>query len=240
MTLSATTLEQPPKFAASAGGTEPIPSSRYGLSPSVVTLVDPNGVQAEAIRAVRTHVMAQHINRGRRALTVCAPNRGVGCTFVATNLAVALSRIGVKVLLIDGDLRNPSINLLIRTAQPQNGGLAGCLRSPSTAFTDHIDADVMPGLSIMYAGGGAGDPQELLASDRFKALLDFCLREFDVTIVDTPPSNVSSDARQVTSVVGYGLIVAGRDKTFIDDVKTLASQLEGVHAKIVGTVLNKA
>lgn len=61
-----------------------------------------------------------------------------------------------------------------------------------------------------------------------------------MTIIDTPPSNLSADARQVSSVVGYGLIVTGRDRTFIEDVKVLAGQLQGVHAKIVGTVLNKA
>ncbi len=214
--------------------------ARQTFSASMVTLSDPNGVQAEAIRAVRTHVMAQHVNRGRRALAVCAPNRGVGCTFVAANLAVALSRIGVKTLLIDGDLRNPSVQGLIRQANTKNGGLTACLASSETSFNDQIDADVLPGLSVMYAGSGATDPQELLASDRFRALVDFCLREFDVTIIDTPPSNLSADARQVSSVVGYGLIVTGRDRTFIEDVKVLAGQLQGVHAKIVGTVLNKA
>lgn len=229
-TLEATT---PPAAADPEG-------ERYDLAASIVTISDPNGVQAEAIRAVRTHVMAQHINRGRRALAICAPNRGIGCTFVATNLAVALARIGVKTLLIDGDLRNPAVQGLIRAHTVNSGGLAGCLETPDSAFNDYIDADVMPGLSVMFAGKGASDPQELLASDRFKALVGFCLREFDVTIVDTPPSNISSDARQVSAVVGYGLIVTGRDQTFIEDVKTLAEQLQGVQAKVIGTVLNKA
>ena len=213
---------------------------RYALAESIVTISDPNGVQAEAIRAIRTHVMAQHINRGRRALAVCSPSRGVGCTFVATNLAVALARIGVKTLLIDGDLRHPAVQGLIRAHTINNGGLVGCLETPDSAFNDYIDADVMPGLSVMFAGDGATDPQELLASDRFKALVGFCLREFDVTIVDTTPSNISSDARQVGAVVGYGLIVTGRDQTFVEDVKTLAEQLQGVQARVIGTVLNKA
>jgi len=238
MSPADTALAERPALSASTVGEDQRPA--YVMAPSMVTLTDPNGVQAEAIRAVRTHIMAQHISRGRRALAVCAPNRGVGCTFVAANLAAALSRIGVKVLLIDADLDNPSVNVLVKPARTRNGGLAGCLRSPTSGFNDHIDADVLPGLSIMYAGSVEGDSQELLASDRFRALLDFCLREFDVTIVDTPPSNISSDARQVTSVIGYGLIVAGRDRTFIHDVKTLSGQLEGVHAKIIGTVLNKA
>jgi len=240
--MAITKVATPPKTTAAAVTTADGGSGdrRIEFSRSLVVLSDPNGVQAEAIRAVRTHVMAQHINRGRRALAICAPSRGVGCTFTATNLAVALSRIGVRTLLIDGDLREPGVHQLIRPRQGYTGGLAHCLEAVDSSFADQIDAEVVPGLSIIYAGKGALDPQELLASDRFKALIEFCLREFDVTIIDTPPSNISSDARQVSSVVGYSLIVTGRDQTFIEDVKTLAGQLEGVHAKVIGTVLNKA
>jgi len=151
-----------------------------------------------------------------------------------------LSRIGVRTLLIDADLRHPSVQRLIPPRNGYAGGLANCLEAVDSSFADDIDAEIVPGLSIMHAGRGMLDPQELLGSDRFKALVEFCLREFDVTIIDTPPSNISSDARQVSSVVGYSLIVTGRDRTFIDDVKTLAGQLEGVHAKVIGTVLNKA
>ena len=104
----------------------------------MVTILSPADPRAEAIRALRTHVMAQHINLGRRALAVCAPNANVGCSFVAANLAVSLSQIGVNTLLIDGDLRRPMLDVLIRPPQPTRG-LAQCLQSPDKPFGADID-----------------------------------------------------------------------------------------------------
>jgi Mrp family chromosome partitioning ATPase len=86
--------------------------------------------------------------------------------------------------------------------------------------------------------GAASNAPELIASGRFKSLIDFCLREFDATIVDTPPANRYSDARRISTVVGYSLIVARRNKTHVNDVKTLAEQIRGDHATVIGTVLN--
>ena len=135
-----------------------------------------NSKQAEAIRAIRTHVMAQHIDRGRRALAICAPNRGVGCTFVAANLAVALCQIGVKTVLVDGDLHNPSVSNLIRPASPRSG-ISECLVSQGP-FSECIDFEVAPNLSVMLAGRSVQNSRELLAGERFQMLMDFCLRDF--------------------------------------------------------------
>jgi len=211
----------------------------YTFDSSLVTIYEPFQAPAEAIRALRTHIMAQHVNEGRRALSVCAASPGVGCTFVATNLAVALSQIGVKTLLIDGDLRNPSVDLVIRPPVIK-AGLRQCLASPEHDFGGYVEPEVMPNLSIMYSGGPAPHPQELLANDQFTALMDYCLRDFDATIVDTPAANSCSDARRISTVAGYSIIVARRNKSLVNDVKTLAGQLQGDHARIVGTVLNEA
>ncbi|HLZ83268.1 MAG TPA: CpsD/CapB family tyrosine-protein kinase [Caulobacteraceae bacterium] len=211
----------------------------YGFAPAIITVLSPLGPQAEAIRALRTHVMAQHINLGRRALAVCGPSAGVGCSFVAANLAVSLSQIGVKTLLIDGDLRRPALDMLIRPPRASSG-LAQCLQSPDEPFGAHIDADVLPHLSVMYAGQATANPQELLAGDRFRSLMKFCLREFDATIVDTPPANTSTDARRISGVAGYSLIVTARNKTFVRDVRTLAGQLKADRAVVIGTVMNQA
>jgi protein-tyrosine kinase len=229
--------------AARRRQSEPTPlstvtSDHYSFSPSLVMVSSPGEAAAEAIRALRTHIMAQHIQEGRRALAVCAASQGVGCTFVAANLAVALSQIGVKTLLIEGDLRRPGLGRYI--ASPHSGaGLAQFLGSDEIGFGDVIEGEVLPNLSLIYSGGPVAAPQELLAGQRFKTLMEFCLRDFDATIVDTPPANSCADARRISTVVGYSLIVTRRHKTFIEDIKTLAGQLQSDHAKLIGTVLNE-
>lgn len=217
------------------GGAAP---GRFILQPDIVLLSDPHGTEAEAIRTLRTHIIAGHIRDGRRGLAVCGASRGVGCSFVAVNLAVALSQIGNKTLLIDGDLRNPSVDAMIVPPAPVSG-LHQCLSSAEIGFGDGIQHDILPGLSVMYSGGVAPNPQELLAGDRFKLLTDLCMRDYDVTIIDTPPGNSCADARLISSVVGYSLIVARRDGSFVNDQVTLARELRADRAQVLGTVLNE-
>lgn len=230
-----------PSVAVSPGlePDRPVPKDRERarLPEALVTLNDPLSAGAEAIRALRTHVMAQHIQLGRRGLVVCAPGIDVGCTFVAANLAVAFAQIGLKTLLIDGDLRSPGINALV-PPMTDTTGLAGCLSTPHALVGDFVDEDVLPNLSVLYAGAGALNSQELLARELFDDVMSQCLRHYDVTIIDTPPANTSADVRRICNVVGYALVVARRNKSLVSDVKTLVEQLIDDHAIVIGTVMN--
>lgn len=238
--MSAARKTQDAAPAPSVATREPpsAPAARK-VSNQLVTLTNPAGGESEAIRALRTHVMAQHLNLGRRALAICAASAGVGCTFVAANLAIALSQVGVSTLLIDADLREPGLDRLLPPSRTQPG-LTQFLSNPDMTVGDCLDQDALPNLSVMYAGGGASNAQELLASDRFSALMNACLRDFDATIVDTAPANRFADARRVSTVVGYSLLVARRNHTFAKDLRVMTAQLEADHARVIGSVLNEA
>jgi protein-tyrosine kinase len=217
---------------ASISGAGAVPSvarNGFKLDPNLPMLGASADARAEAFRALRTQLVAQHLGEGRCGLAVCAASDGVGATFAAVNLALGFSQIGLRTLLIDGNLRRPSIDRFI---QPQGGadGLVRYLQGHNTNVAEIIDEEVTPNLSILYSGV-ASNPQELLASFRFRAMMETVLRDFDVTIVD---------GQLIASLVGYGLIVARRDHSFVADVKTLSSQLTGVGVKVVGTILNDA
>lgn len=205
----------------------------------LVVIHDPGSERAESIGALRTHIMAQHLSAGRRSLALCSPTPDVGCTSLAANLAVALADGGLRTLLIDADLRRPAIHTLIRPSR-EVPGLAQCLASDAVKFGDAIQFDALPNLSILYSGGRSERPQDLLSTPRFHELIDTCLREFDVTIVDTPPSNASADSRRIATVVGYSLLVVGRDKSFVSDVKILTDELTADGSIIIGSVLTMA
>lgn len=208
------------------------------LSPDVVVLSDPNGSRAEALRTLRTHIMAQHVVDGRRGLAVCAPAPAVGATFVAVNLATSLAQIGVKVLLIDADLRRPQVQSFIRPsiATP---GLAECLIARDTDLSAYTQSEVIENLSVMFAGNPVADAQELLAGEHFSQVIERCLRDYDLCIVDTPPANSCADARRISTVVGYSIIVAKRHHTFVNDVKALTAQLREDRAQVIGSVMNE-
>jgi len=222
-----------------ASGTTP----RYVFSQDLVTLSEPLSASAEAIRALRTHVLAQHIHAGRRALAICGPSEGVGCTFVAANLAVALAQVGINTLLVDGDLRNPAMGELFRrqdseTDAAASRGLSGCLASPGSRVGDFLEVDVLPNMSLLRAGPPTGNAAELLATEWFERVMNFCLRDHDITIFDTPPANLYADARRISTVAGYSLIVARRNRSLVADVRALANQITSDHGAVIGTVMN--
>ncbi|MET0269214.1 MAG: CpsD/CapB family tyrosine-protein kinase [Sphingomonas sp.] len=194
------------------------------------------GPRTEAISALRTRLIAQHLPAGCRSLAVCSPAEAIGCTALTVGLAVALAESGLKVLLIDGDLRRPSVQTFITPSRPVPG-LRQCLGGTDTEFGDAIQFDVLPNFSILYAGEGDEPPQDLLSRTQFPQLIDTCLREFDFTIIDTPPSNVSADARRIAKVMGYAVVAVGRDRTFVSDVRALVDELAGDGADVIGTVL---
>jgi protein-tyrosine kinase len=214
------------------------PSLAFGFASPLVTITRPTSPEAEAIRGLRTHIVTQHLNAGRRALAVCGASAGVGVSFVAANLAVALSQVGVNTLLVDANLREPGLERLIRPPGPPVG-LAQKL-ADNTPYDEFVDARVMPNLSVIYAGQATPNSLELVASERFHGLMDYCLRNFEATIVDTPPANRSHGAKQISSVVGYSLIVARKGKTFLKDVKTLTNQLTADGVKVIGSILSGA
>jgi protein-tyrosine kinase len=209
----------------------------YSFSPSLVTLAAPLSAGAEAIRALRTHILSQHVHAGRRALAICGASAGVGCSFVAANLAVAFAQIGIKTLLVDADLREPSIDkFIVPPSTPP--GLAACLMAPDSQASDYMDEYLLPNLSVMYAGPATPSAQELLGRDWFEEIMNLCLREYEITIIDTPPANTCSDARRVSDIAGYSLIVARRNKTLVADLKTLVDQLTDDGVTVVGALMN--
>jgi protein-tyrosine kinase len=222
--------------ADSANGAAP---QRHEFLSDLVTLSDSRLAEAEAIRTVRTHIIARHLEDGRRGVAVCAPTAGAGCSFTAANLAVALSQVGVSTLLIDADMRKPGLEALIRPMTPAIG-LKQYLTTPDRPRSDFIHSEVLPNLSLLYSGGASDSAQELLGGEVFRDLIDRCLRDFEFTIVDTPPTNDSADALRTVSVVGYALVVARTNVTRLRDLTVLSQQLQEDGGRIIGAVLNEA
>ena len=209
----------------------------FEAAASVVTIDEPTGIAAESIRALRTQLVTIQNRDNLRGLALCGPAPGVGCTFVAVNLAAALSQIGVKTLLVDANMRDPGVDRMILPPKPAPG-LQQCLTG-EVEVEDAVQHEVMENFSILYAGGTAANPQELLSSQRFRYLIDLWSREYDLTIVDTRPANQSADSRYVAAVLGAAVVVARKDHTSLSDLKTAVAELEQSEAAVIGTVLNQ-
>ena len=212
--------------------------NRRQVSNELVVITEPNTVRSEAIRLLRTQIIAQHLKIGRRGIAVVAPVEGVGCTFIAANLAASLSQVGVKTLIVDCNMRSPRVDQVFGL-DPNSPGLSSFLTVQVARPERVVHANVLPNLSVITAGPPVMLPQELLSSTRFRDGVNTLLREFDLVLFDTPPANSSADALTVGGVVGYAMMVARRDQSYFRDVSTLVTQLQSTRCAIIGSVLNE-
>lgn len=202
-----------------------------------VMVREPQSIEAEAIRVLRTRLVAQHLREGRRSLAVCSAAADVGCTYVTLNLAVAMAQAGVRTVVVDANLRDPMIADLCGLPL-EMPGLADYLATDSMTLAEIVDTGLMPNLSAIGAGEIPSNPQELLSGARFRGLVDQLLREYDLTIFDTAPANVCSDGQRVATMAGFSLIVSRKHRSYVADVKTLAKQLRADRSVVVGSILN--
>ncbi|MFM7028912.1 MAG: CpsD/CapB family tyrosine-protein kinase [Chakrabartia sp.] len=204
---------------------------------SALMIVDPMSLKAEAIRGLRTRLIAQHIREGRRGLALCAAAEGTGCTYVATNLAVAMAQVGVKTVLIDTNLRGGGVAPVF-DCPAEAPGLGDFLADATLRPRDIMEVDIIPDLTIVPSGPACDNAQELLSSQRFLTFVGQMMREHDFALFDTTPANRCTDAQRVATLVGHSLIIARRDQTYFNDVKMLARLLRADKSSVVGTVLN--
>jgi Mrp family chromosome partitioning ATPase len=216
-----------------------MPSAEFRLSPELVTLEVDHTPSTEAVRVAAAQLIARQIESGRRGVAVCGVSPGVGVSFIAANLAIALSQAGVSTLLVDGNLHEPAVERLFAPSD-EAVGLQHLLRSDRHELAEVVRNEALPDLSLLYAGGRATDAQDLIGGARFKKVMDQCLRDFQFTIVDTPAANRWPDGLRIAGVIGYGLVVALRDVSFVDDIETLSAELERGGASVVGSILNNA
>ena len=208
------------------------------VSEELVVISDPTSPRAESMRLLRTQIIAQHVGAGRRAFAVAGATDGAGATYIAANLAAALSQVGIKTLLVDANLRSPRIDAMFGI-DPNGPGLSTYLSLEANRPERVVYSNVLPNLSVIPAGPPVARPQELLSGARFRTGVDILLRQYDVAIFDTPATNENADALTVAGVLGYALIVARRDHAFVKDIQALTTQLTVSRATVIGSVLNE-
>ena len=203
--------------------------------------------EAEAFRTVRVNLRRQLEQQGTRSLIVTSAIPGEGKTTLAWNLARIEAASGSRVLLIEADLRRPS---LARSLEANgSSGLSDLLASDQAQLQDLIravdfddDGTDLNGaeggaVDVLFAGGPTANPAELLASERMQAMLEVIPDRYDLVIVDTPPT-VVSDAMPILDHVG-GVVVVGRLGLSTDEsLIGLREQLDHLDAPTLGVVVN--
>ena len=191
----------------------------------------------EAYRAIRTSLAAQFTHDGPRVVAVASSQPLEGKTTTAVNIAMALAVGGARVLLIDADMRRPSVHKALRMTNDRGLSqlLAGQARMREVVQRTHD-----PNLLTITAGRTPANPSELLASDRMRALLTGLeTGPFDWIIIDTPPVLAVTDAVILAPLVGAMVFVIGAEMTRWRLAERAVETLLGSNPRNVLAVLNK-
>ena len=156
---------------------------------------------------------------------------------IAANLAISMAQAGRRTLLVDTNFRGHTLPDLFIGSQHPSQGLIDYLtdRSRSSPF---LAKNVLPKLSLMFAGETDSSAADLLVSDRFRDLVIDVRRTFDTTIAICPSSSRYGDARRIAALMGSAILIAQKDVTRIDRIKDLATKLQSDGVNVVGTFLD--
>ena len=191
-------------------------------------------VVKEAYSAIRTNLLFMQKGEKCPVFVVTSPTANNGKTINSINLAISFAQMGKKTLLIDSDMRNPTIHRMFSI--PVKNGLSEIL----AGLTDNITVSKtdIDNLSVLTGGKIPPNPAELVSSSRMDKLLEFVKEHYDCVFIDTPPVNLVTDATVFAQkTTGYIMIVKS-GTTDISEVRTAVSNLESIGGNILGFILN--
>jgi protein-tyrosine kinase len=215
----------------------PKPPDRH-LSPEehLVSLTNPHSVEAEQFRALRHLLEQAKLEANVQLVAVTSAAQGDGKSMVAANLAGSLAQNpDARVLLIDADLRAPSIHTLVGLKGSQRG-VAELVHNLDATLDDLLVVRSKYNLYVLPAGTERGVPYEVLKSQKFQSTLAETRARFDYVILDTPPVTTFPDTRLLEDHVDGFLLVVGAHKTPRKLVEEAASMFE--EEKLLGCVFN--
>ncbi|MDP3029165.1 MAG: polysaccharide biosynthesis tyrosine autokinase [Deltaproteobacteria bacterium] len=215
-------------------GVVPLTNGKHG---PIFMTSDPKSAIAESFRTIRTGLMLSSAAKQLKVILVTSATPNEGKTTTAANLAVAMSQMGERVLIVDGDMRRHNLHELFGLNNEL--GISDVIMDYGNLSKAIISTDKHPNLDIISAGMQAPNPSELLGSEKMKEFIAQMRERYDRVILDSPPIFAFSDSLILSSLADGVIIVVWGGKTSRDIIQKSMQPLKGISAKILGAVLNK-
>ena len=202
------------------------------------SLKNPKSGFSESFKSLRTSLQFSSRDKKIQIIVVTSPGRGEGKTTIASNLALSFAQSEKKVLLVDCNMRKPTIHEIFDI--PNEKGLTNILLGEGNLEdVVHNWVGELQGLNVVTCGPIPLNPSEILGSDQMKKILEDVRKEFDMVIIDTPAINSVTDGVILSALADGTIMVVELRRTDRDTAKKGKKLLESVHANIIGVVLNK-
>lgn len=205
------------------------------FAPTIITHHQPKAREAEVFRGLRTTLLFKSNAISAKTIGFTSPTAGDGKSTVSLNLAVSLAKAGQRVLIIDTDMRRPTLakNLGLQSKSGLSDILEGRVK-----FEDAILHTVEPNLHALLTGKAPDNPSELLTSLQFRALLTAARAAYDLVILDCPPVLAVVDPCVIATEVDAMVLVLRINAKSKIELKRTKNLLAEVNASIIGTVVN--
>jgi non-specific protein-tyrosine kinase len=204
---------------------------------TLVTIRQPRSPIAEAYRVLRTNLRFSGIENPGGVMLVTSAGPGEGKSTTAANLAVSLAQVGKRIVLVDGDLRRPSIHKMF--GLDNSRGLSDLFSSEHVPLESVLQATSIECLRVMTSGAVPPNPAEMLDSRMMSQVLAALKQNTDLVIIDSPPVLPVADASILGSRAGGTVLVVDAGKTRTELARRAVATLERANVKVVGVILNK-
>lgn len=203
----------------------------------IISYTNPKSPIAEAYRSIRTNIEFSNIDKHIKIITITSTQPNEGKSTVISNLAAAFASLENKrVLIIDGDLRNPSVHKMFGVSNLN--GITDILLGEKDV-DKCLEKTKIKGLDILKVGKVPPNPSEMLQSNKMRNFIEVIKEYYDYVFIDAPPVGVVSDASIISQYSDGVILLVGSNETDIDAAKVSKERLESVGANILGVVLNK-
>ncbi|EMT45983.1 tyrosine-protein kinase [Anoxybacillus flavithermus AK1] len=203
---------------------------------SLITKTNPKSPISEQYRTIRTNILFSVVDRPLRSLMVTSSAPAEGKSTTVSNLAVVFAQQGKKVLLVDSDLRKPTVHYTFR--KDNHVGLTNVLTKQAPFQTAIKETDV-DNLFVLTSGPIPPNPAELLGSSAMEELLAEAYKQFDLVLFDTPPVLAVTDAQILANQCDGTILVVHSGKTEIEAAQKAKELLLAAKGKLLGVVLNQ-
>ncbi len=213
-------------------------SHKHAASETLFLISSPKMPVSESIRAIRTTLEFLLPNNQACTLLLTSALPEEGKSFVSMNLAIALQELGRRVLLVDGDLRRPSLHRFFQVGLEP--GLSAYLQDKAGLEEIIQVSPTANGLSVVPAGLTPSQPTDLLSSPKLRLLLEKWKQEYQYILIDSPPVLVAADSAVLSSLVDSTIFVVRATRTHGEAALAGKQRLADVGAKLIGGILNGA
>jgi len=201
----------------------------------LITQLNPRSPISEQYRTLRTNLEFSSVDKALKTILVTSSSPSEGKSMTTANLAVVYAQQGKKVLLVDADLRKPTVHYTFRLDNLR--GLSNILVNEAT-IEDTAYSTGIGNLDVISSGPIPPNPSELLGSRRMELLINEASNIYDLIIFDTPPVLAVTDAQILGNVVDGSILVIRSGQTEYELAIKAKEALEPAKAKLLGTVLN--